>query len=127
MKNFKLRPCGINDAVLYVTEYDKGALKGWLTHPHLQGPKEIANITQMLFLLEDALDKEESFFDSPDMLPFKRDGKEPIATIRLQLLGQDHHTWQGVVVWEDHQVSAPFFSVLEMIQILDEILDDLSA
>ena len=123
MKVNKLIPRQMTDAILYVTHYKEGALSGWLDHPRLNNPEKVQSVPALLFALDGILSREDipighrAFEESalPDT---------PIATIRLQVLFREHHTWQGCAIWEDQQMEAPFRSVLELIEILDEILAD---
>ena len=45
-----------------------------------------------------------------------------MATLRIQVLFREHYSWQGCILWEEQQKEATFRSVLELIQLLDEIL-----
>lgn len=122
MKSFKLIPYRINDAVLMVSSYQEGAISGWLAHSRLNGPQPIQSIPQLIFLLDDLLSQEDAQirYHAFESVPFESIPR--IATLRLQILFREHHTWQGCVIWEEAQKEASFLSVLELIQILDEIL-----
>ena len=121
MKAKKLFPRQMTDAIFRVTYYKEGMITGWLCHPRLENPLSIQSIPQLLFALDDILSREDipigyhAFEES--VLP-----DTPIATIRLQILFREHYTWQGCATWEEQQMEAPFRSVLELIEILDEIL-----
>ena len=119
VKNLILRQT--TDAILYVTHYKEGMLSGWLVHPRVESQIKVQSVPQLLFLLDNILLRE----DIPiDYYAFEERAllDSTIATIRLQILFREHHTWQGCVVWEDQQMEASFRSVLELIEILDEIL-----
>ena len=121
MKAKKLMPRQLTDAIFYVTYYKEGMLSGWLVHPRLENPMKIQSVPQLLFSLDSILSRE----DIPIGYHAFEDRELPdstIATIRLQVLFREHYTWQGCAVWEDRQMEAPFRSVLELIEILDEIL-----
>ena len=123
MKTHKLFPCKTIDAILHVTYYEKGMLTGWLSHVRLEKPLKIQNVPQLLFALDEILSQE----DVPVVYHTAKDEMLPedaIATIWLQILFREHHTWQGRVIWENQRMEAPFRSVLELIEILDEILDE---
>ena len=123
MKTHKLFPCKTIDAILRVTYYEKGMLTGWLSHVRLDHPLKIQNVPQLLFALDEILSQE----DAPIVYHTVEDAmlpENPIATIWLQILFREHHTWQGRVIWENQRMEAPFRSVLELIEILDEILDE---
>ena len=119
MKNFRQFPCGTNDAILMVTHYREGLMEGWLAHPRLDRPEQVKNIPQLLFLLDDLLSREDALISYHAFEPAKFKEVERIATIRIQILFREHHTWQGCLLWEDQKMEAPFLSVLEMIQIVN--------
>ncbi len=123
-KGFKSYPTKTYDAILYVTAYQEGRLEGLLTHPRLDTPQKIDSVPQMLFLLDELLSREDLLLSYPGSDPIGKHDLRPLATLRLQILFQEHHTWQGCIQWEEGGKSLPFRSVLELIQILDEILTD---
>ena len=117
----KLFPCQMNDAIFHVTHYKDGMVTGWLSHPRLDDSLKIQSIPQFLFALNDVLSQE----DAPiarHPLQQPTIPEDLIATIRLQVLFREHYTWQGYIIWEEQQMKASFRSVLELIEILDEIL-----
>lgn len=121
MKTRKLFPCQMNDAIFHVTHYENGMATGWLSHPRLEESLKIQSIPQLLFALDDILSCEDvplepRAFQQPDF------PDTPFATIRLQILFREHHTWQGYIIWEDQQMETSFRSVLELVQLLDEVL-----
>ena len=122
MKSFKLIPYRMNDAILVVSSYQDGAISGWLAHSRLNGPQPIQSVPQLLFLLDDLLLQEDAQISYHAFESVQLESIPHIATLRLQVLFREHHTWQGCVIWEEEQKEASFLSVLELIQILDEIL-----
>ena len=123
MKTQKMFPCRTTDAILRVTYYKEGMITGWLSHPRLDRPIKVQSVPRLLFALDEILSRE----DIPiNYHAFKEESlpDHPVATIRLQILFREHHTWQGCVIWEDQHMEAPFLSVLELIEILDEILGE---
>lgn len=111
-----------NDAVLLVTDYQAGQLSGQLIHPRLEGPKRINSVPHLVLALDEILLREDGMVSYH---AFEQTGYEEIrriATLRIRILFQEHHTWQGSVQWEEERKEAAFQSVLELIQILDEIL-----
>lgn len=125
MKSYTAMPFRSNDAILLVTHYRSGSLQGRLMHPRLKGPRDITSIPQMLFLLDDLFVWQNGLVSSSSFEPIPPEKLEVIATLRIQVLFREHYTWQGSLLWEEGKKEAPFHSVLELIQILDEILDDL--
>ena len=111
------------DVIFHVQEYRNGQIAGWLSHPRMPQPVKIASVPQLLFVLEGLLDAENRPLEQP-AAPVDLSEEAVLATLRLQILFREHYTWQGVVIWEEQQTQATFLSVLELIQLLDEILND---
>lgn len=122
MKKFPPFPCRMNDAVLMVSSYQCGELEGWLAHPRLDGPQKINSVPQMLFMLDELLVREEKLISYYAFEPTGYKEISRIATLRIQILFRENHTWQGCLLWEEQRKEATFRSVLELIQLLDEIL-----
>ena len=121
---FKNHPYKTYDAILYVTAYHEGQLEGILTHPRLGTPQKITSLPQMLFLLDELLSREDLLLSHPGADATGKPDLKKLASLRLQILFQEHHTWQGCIHWEEGGKSLTFRSVLELVQILDEILTD---
>ena len=122
MKSFNPFPCRTNDAVLMVSSYNDGEITGWLVHSRLESPQRIRSVPQLLFKLDEFLQSDEKPVIYHAFEPTRYENIQRIATLRIQILFQDHYTWQGCVLWEDRHIEMTFHSVLELIQILDEIL-----
>ena len=123
MKNFTPFPCRTDDAILMVTSYQEGELSGVLVHPRLEGPRKIRSVPQLLFLLDEFLLREEGLISYHAFEPTGFSEIQRIATLRIRILFRENHTWQGCVMWEEQRKEASFRSVLELIQLLDEILE----
>lgn len=124
MKKFSPFPCRTNDAILFVQSYRDGELSGQLIHPRGGELKEIRSIPQLILILDEILLQEDGLINYHT---FDQTGYEKIrriATIRIQILFREHYTWQGCVQWEEQRKEVTFRSVLELIQILDEILSE---
>ena len=107
---------------MVVTEYHDGVMHGILRHPRLDNPVPVRSLSQF-FLTLDSLLNLEGCPDSP--LPLVRpipEEESAIATFQIQVLFREHSTWQGRMVWKDADQEASFRSVLELMQLLDEIL-----
>ena len=122
MRNFPPYPSRMNDAILLVKSYQEGELKGWLIHPQMENPKEIKSIPQLLFLLDDFLAEEDPAVSYHAFEPTGYESLERIAALRIRILFRENYTWQGCILWEEQRKEASFRSVLELIQIIDEIL-----
>ena len=118
----KLIPCRTMEALGVVTEYQDGVMTGILRHPRLEGPIQIRSMSHLILMLDSLLDLEEC----PDRpLPLVRpipEEEHAIATFQIQVLFREFYTWQGRLVWKEQNQEASFRSVLELMQLLDEIL-----
>ena len=118
----KLIPCGTKEALLVVTDYQNGIMKGVMQHPRLDDSIPVSSIAQ--FILEfDSLLNLEGCPDRP--LPLVRlipEEDSAIAVFQVQVLFREHGSWQGRLVWKDTNQEASFRSVLELMQLLDEIV-----
>lgn len=118
----KLIPCQTMEALVVVIDYTDGQMSGILRHPRLEEPLPLYSLSQLILELDSLLDLEECP-DSP--LPLVRPiPKEEcaIATFQIQVLFRECYTWQGRLVWKERNEEASFRSVLELMQLLDEIL-----
>ena len=107
---------------MVVTEYHDGVMHGILRHPRVDKPIAVQSLSQCFLTLDSLLDLE-GCPDSP--LPLVRtipEEESAIATFQIQVLFREHSTWQGRLVWKDKEQEASFRSVLELMQLLDEIL-----
>ena len=114
----------INEAVLFVTSYDKGQMTGWLSNSRLENPVEVLSVPHLLFLLDEYLVRDDK---AVNYRPFELKGMENIqciATLRIRVLFQENYTGQGLLSWEEREIETSFRSVWDLIQILDEVLAD---
>ena len=122
MLHRKMIPCQTTEALVVITEYHDGILSGVLRHPRLDTPMPLHSMAQLILLMDSLLDLQECP-DSP--LPLVRpiaEADDAIATFQIQVLFREFRTWQGRVVWKEQNQEASFRSVLELMQLLDEIL-----
>ncbi|MCM1025380.1 MAG: hypothetical protein NC432_03030 [Roseburia sp.] len=102
--------------------YDNGVMSGYLQHPRLETRAEFQSLTQMILIMDSLLELEKCP-NPPLPLVYSEGGcKERIAVFRIQIFLQEHYTWQGRLIWQDVNQEAIFHSVLELLQLLDEIL-----
>ena len=123
VKTKKQFSCRMADVIFHVHDYRAGQIEGWLSHPRLPQPVRIDSVPQLLFVLDDVLERESRPMEFPNYQAAPMPGT-PMATLRLQILFREHYTWQGLVIWEDQQRQATFLSALELVKLLDEILGD---
>ena len=118
----KLIPCQTMEALVAVTEYQDGLMTATLRHPRMDGALPVRSMSELILTLDSLLDLEEC---PASPLPLVRPIPEEecaIATFQIQVLFREHCTWQGRLVWKDTNQEASFRSVLELMQLLDDIL-----
>ena len=118
----KFIPCRTMEALVTVTDYRDGVMTAVLRHPRMDDPIPISSMSQLILTLDSLLDLEECP-DNP--LPLVRpipEENDAIATFQIQVLFRENYTWQGRLVWKDTDQEASFRSVLELMELLDEIL-----
>lgn len=119
----RMIPCNGREAYVTVTSYKNGTMTGYLQHPRLEEKEKLQSLSQMVLLLNDLMDLENC--PHPPPLPSIRpggNGGKGIAVFCIQILFREHYTWQGKLVWQDEKQEFVFHSVIELLQLLDEIL-----
>ena len=118
----KMLPCQSREAFVTVTSYRSGIMDAYLQHPRLEWKAvRIQSLAQLILMLDALLDMEYCP-GSPLPLVAGEEGGSRMAAFRIQILFREHYTWQGKLVWQDEDQEAVFRSVLELIQLIDEIL-----
>ena len=112
----------ITEAILKVSSYQRGDLAGWLAHPRLESPAKIRSLSELVLSLSALLKQEDALIGCHAKEAHRTVENEVLATIRIQILFQEHYTWQGCILWEEQSIKIAFHSALELIQILDELL-----
>lgn len=119
----KMLPCHSREAVVTVKSYHNGTMDGWLQHPRLEKTEEIQSLSQMVLLLNTLLDLEGCPGHPLPLVHSAPCGSgENISVFRIQVLFREHGTWQGKLVWQNENKETVFHSVMELMELLDEIL-----
>lgn len=122
MLHERMISCGSTEAVVTVMSYADGVMTGNLRHPRLRRKEEFRSLSQMILLLNGLLDLEKCLNPPPPLVPSAEDDTERIGVFQVQVLFREHNTWQGRLIWQDENKEFVFRSVMELIQMLDEIL-----
>lgn len=117
-----MSPCDSREAVIAIRSYENGMLDGWLQHPRLEKEEKLRSLSQMVLLLDGLLDLENCPGRPLPLIHSMCDDREETAVFRVQILFREHCTWQGKLIWQNENKEAVFRSVLELLQLLDEIL-----
>lgn len=135
-------PYSAKTSIIRITGYEKKNCAGVLSNPHFGRDIAFENTAQMLFLIEQMLcdldypqrtTEKRSFREQPekralivqDTLPTAPAGEtSALATIRLRIMFRQSASWQGEAGWVEGESSVQFRSVLELLQLIDEILEE---
>lgn len=118
----KMIPCQSREAVVTVLSYRNGIMDGYLQHPRLEEMEKVQSLSQLILLLDDLLDLEGCPNSPPSFVSLTHSRESNLAVLRLQILFQEHHTWQGKLIWQDENREIVFHSGIELIRLFDEIL-----
>ena len=121
----KMLPCQSREALVTVTSYRGGSMDGYVRHPRLEGKAvKIHSLAQLILMLDALLDMENCPGSPLPLVSPEKSGGGHMADFRIQILFREHYTWQGKLVWQDENQEAVFRSVLELLQLIDEILGE---
>lgn len=76
----------------------------------------------MILLLNGVLDLESCPNPPLPLRYMEHDVRKSMGVFRIQVLFREHSTWQGRLIWQEENKEFVFRSVMELIQMLDEIL-----
>lgn len=117
-------PCRSREAVVTVLSYSNGIIDGYLQHPRLERREKIHSLSQMVLLLNSLIDLEDCPNRSLPLVSGEGERNERRAVFRIQVLFREHYSWQGRLIWQDENQEIVFRSVIELIQLFDEILGE---
>lgn len=123
-------PARRETSVIRIYSYQDKNLQGTFYHPYYDREMAFSNLTRLLFLMDEAVEKAKP---TPGVIPSLRFGDKPeaaeagkrrktIATFYVTVFYVDNATWQGKVVWAERKREIAFRSALELILLLDSAL-----
>lgn len=121
----KMIPCQSRESLVTVTSYRDGIMEGYMRHPRLgEKAARIGSLGQLVLMMDALLDMENCPNSPLPLVSAESDSEKHKAKafFRIQILFREHYTWQGKLIWQDENQEAVFRSVLELIQLIDEIL-----
>lgn len=118
----RMLPCRSREAVVTVRTYEDGIMDGCLQHPRLEKKETFRSLSQMVLLLNRLIDLEYCLNQPLPLVQPEYEEKKSMAVFRIQILFREHSTWQGRLIWQDQNQEVVFKSVMELIELLDEIL-----
>lgn len=120
----KMIPCGSREAVVTVLSYKNGVMEGYLQHPRLEEREKIESLSQMILLLNCLVDLEDCPGQSLPLIPVEQEQDRRKSVFRIQVLFREHYSWQGRLIWQNEDREVVFRSVIELLQLFDEILGE---
>ena len=141
----KMIPCRSREAVVTVLSYRNGIMDGYLQHPRLEHLvktgfchivsdmvyrhtsdclDETQDRTQMVLLLNSLIDLEDCPNRSLPLVSGEQERDRKHSVFRIQVLFREHYSWQGRLIWQNENQEIVFRSVIELIQLFDEILGE---
>lgn len=118
----KMIPCGSREAIVTVLSYSNGVMDGYLQHPRLEQKEKIQSLSQMILLLNTLVDLEGCPNSSLPLIHKEQERDSGKSVFRIQVLFRENYSWQGRLIWQNEDREAVFRSVVELLQLFDEIL-----
>ncbi len=133
----KFVPYEMKTSLIKIISYENKNFEGFLINPFFKEETYFQNVTQLLFLMDDAYNQ--LFFPQKSMeirsftgakaspsVPDKHPSSEApiLASFKISVLFRQNASWQGNVIWVEKGVEAQFRSVLELINLLDTVLSE---
>lgn len=125
--------CGKNIVTVRVVSYEDRRPVGTLSAPQLPEPLRFSSMAQMLFLMEELMDRENSpqretearefcpVEAQPALLSQTRQEKN-LAVFEIRVLFRQNASWQGSLLWRERKLEGHFRSVLELMRLMDSAL-----
>lgn len=121
--------------MLTITSYQDKHLCGQLYTPQLDRRIPFDNLLQLLLLIEELLDRNNTPQRGMDLRMFQSQdagvllqrtappiARPPLASFTVTILFRQNATWQGTILWADRQLESHFRSALELISLMDGAL-----
>lgn len=118
VRTTRLLPIGARSFQIQVEGSEGGGLCGLVSGGGFSAPVAFSSLTRLIVLLEHQMDLAE------DCLPEKSAPVNFNATLELEILFRQNHSWQGRLRWLPGQQEVAFHSVLELILLIVAIFAD---
>lgn len=126
-------------SVIYIDSYENRVLNGRISNPYLKADipfcSTIEFIKETEKLMQD-LQFPQAYFDNREFHPVRetlskvtgpaaaKGQKGRLATFSLQIMFRQNSSWQGSLTWLGRKQEEKFRSVLELLLLLDNALDN---
>ena len=138
MQNFV--PHEMKMSVIKVFTYGDNDISGVVVNPYYKKEMYFKNFAQLIFIIEDLMDslnfpqksmESRVFSIETDNVRHRKiiEGEAPpgsvvTASFQLSVYFRQNASWQGNLVWMDKKMESSFRSVLELITLIDNVMED---
>lgn len=124
---------GKNIVTVRVVSYEDRRPVGTLSGPQMPEPLQFSSMAQLLFYMDELMDRENSpqretearEFCPVDAQPVlhaqSRRGKT-LAVFEIRVMFRQNASWQGSLFWRERKLEGHFRSVLELMRLMDSAL-----
>lgn len=118
-------PCHAREMVVSVYSYHNGIMNGYLQYPAVAGKQKLESLSQLMVEIDRFLEARDCPQERYLPLVFlDHDAQEHQRILKIDVLFREHHTWQGKLILEEEKSEVVFRSVLELMKLIDEILEE---
>ena len=125
--------CGKNIVTVRVVSYEDRWPVGTLSAPQLPEPLRFSSMAQLLFFMDELMDRENSPQRETEAREFCPVEAQPalrsqtrreknLAVFEIRVLFRQNASWQGSVSWLEGEREESFRSVLELILLMDSAM-----
>ena len=125
--------CGKNTVTVRVVSYEDRRPVGTLSGPQMPKPLRFSSMAQLLFFMEELMDRENSpqretkarEFCPVEAQPALRSQtrrEKNLAVFEIRVLFRQNASWQGSLLWRERKLEGHFRSVLELMRLMDSAL-----
>ncbi len=140
----KFIPREMKTTLIRVYSYENKFLQGTISNPFFEKEMVFENVLQMITMLErvsnslffpqktmelrqfaeNKLPEDKTMFDFETTADFSE--KSPIAIFEVEIIFRQNASWQGNIVYVEHNLTSSFRSLLELLTLMDSVLNELS-
>lgn len=125
--------CGKNTVTVRVVSYEDRRPVGTLSVPQLPEPLRFSSMAQLLFFMDELMDRENSPQRETEAREFCPVEAQPalrsqtrreknLAVFEIRVLFRQNASWQGSLLWRERKLEGHFRSVLELMRLMDSAL-----
>lgn len=120
MRRPQIATPGSETFLIRVDSSDDGCMKGVFDSVGMAGPSRFNSLSSLIIMIDNLLDQQEEALQPS----IRQIDPSFVATLEVDVLFRQNHSWQGVVRWDSGQKHATFKSVLELLMIIEMVFGD---